>query len=111
MQKFEIIVARDVTDYCWAVDTKRAVNKARNIYGAGASVKDFTGLTYKNSIADFQQKESDAFGGALKQLNDYDSETFLDWRIRRTDKVICIIQYNARGKGYDIYAILPNIIT
>ena len=58
---------------------------------------------YYDSQDRFNSIDGNNFGGCLKQVFDLKNDTVLEWRIRKKDNTMCIIDYFEKGKGYNIY--------
>ena len=57
---------------------------------------------WKESQDRFNKIDGDNFGACLSETQTMTK--YLEWRIRKSDNKMCIIQYYENGKGYQIYA-------
>lgn len=58
---------------------------------------------YFDSQNKFNRIDGEKFGGCLKQVFNLSAGIVLDWRIRKSDSKLCIIEYYEQGRGYSIY--------
>lgn len=49
----------------------------------------------------FSRIDGDNFGGCMQQLSN--GSLLIEWRIRKKDNKVCLIQYYPNGEGYQIY--------
>lgn len=57
---------------------------------------------FKQSFDWFDKGDAQNFDEPIRQ--EYiGNDGFLEWRLRIKDNILCIIQYYADGKGYQIY--------
>lgn len=57
--------------------------------------------TYHESQDRFNRIDGDNFGACMSTMQT--ATRCLEWRIRKADNRLCIIQYYENGKGYQIY--------
>lgn len=55
---------------------------------------------FRESEIKFTETDGHAFGASLRELYDHFSGVYLEWRIRKSDKKMCIIQYYEKDLGY-----------
>lgn len=60
---------------------------------------------YYESQNRFDRIDGDNFGGCLKQVFNIKDGIVLEWRIKKENKKMCIIEFYKEGRGYSIYQI------
>ena len=60
---------------------------------------------YYKSQDRFEKIDGNNFGACMKQVFDIKNDAVLEWRIRKSDQRLCIIQFYERGNGYTVFEI------
>lgn len=58
---------------------------------------------YYDSMNRFNKIDGNNFGACMKQVFDTKNDAVLEWRQRKKDKKMCIIQFHGQGKGYWVF--------
>lgn len=58
---------------------------------------------YYDSMNRFTNISGEKFGACMKQVFNLKDDVCIEWRIRKADKALCIIQYYEQGRGYTIF--------
>lgn len=58
---------------------------------------------YYDSMNRFTNIDGEKFGACMKQVFDLKHDVCIEWRIRKADTTLCIIQYYEQGRGYTIF--------
>lgn len=58
---------------------------------------------YYDSTSRFTNIDGDKFGACMKQIFDITNDAVIEWRIRKQDNQLCLIQFYEKGNGYQIY--------
>lgn len=64
---------------------------------------------FHKSMERFTNLDGDNFGGCLNE--GIVGDNFIEFRVRKSDKQLCVIQYFSSGKGYQIYQPEPGTTT
>lgn len=60
---------------------------------------------FYDSMERFNRIDGNSFGACINEVSNYNENTCLEWRIRKADDKLCIIQYYGKGQGYAIFVI------
>ena len=66
---------------------------------------------FRASKQRFIDIDGDNFGACMKEVFNPKEGNAVEWRIRKSDDAVCVIQYYEGGKGYNIYVSEEKVVS